>query len=250
MANNGATAWQAESLRVTLFRDPNLPTPDVKQWWADLTGLSGVSTSIRLPNDQSIDQGPFQGGHLSLTAQPGRFDWVLQPSPERNRILVLGSVEDVVSRFSTPVQSWLPKASPLSRIAFGPVFVNTATSVEDCYALLQTRLPFLKYIDVKGTSDFNYSINRPRASKTVSGATINRVSKWSVAQYQSLRVQITVGSQTQQTLQPITLGYAARAELDVNNVPGTAGFLPADHLAPLFTELVELAIAMVQKGDI
>src|SRR6266851_5198286 len=160
MANNGTTPWQAEALRVTLFRDPNLPTPDVSQWWADLTGLSGVSSSVRLPNGQSIDQGPFEGGQLSLTTQAGRLDWVLQPTPEQNRIVVIGSAEDARTKFLTPVCSWLPKATPLIRMAFGAVFIHTASSIEESYALLKTHLPFLKTIELQDTSDFNYSINR------------------------------------------------------------------------------------------
>jgi len=98
----------------------------------------------------------------------------------------------------------------------------------------------LKYADKEG--DFLYQYNRRRTSLTAPEVEINRLSKWTWAPLGE--VQVKDGK----LVHP--LESACLLELDINTMPEFQGPLQQDRLAPLFEEMVELAVEIAQRGDV
>jgi len=113
------------------------------------------------------------------------------------------------------------------------------------YRNLSRYLPAVR-LDPEGSQDFYYQINRPRRSTVVDGLQINRLSKWSVAQF----VPITLMLTPQSVQSGVGAGEeACRIEVDVNTAPHGNAELPSARLPEVFGELVRLGEEIVSKGD-
>ena len=97
--------------------------------------------------------------------------------------------------------------------------------------------------------DFLYQVNRRRASKTVSGVDVNRLSKWSVASISQMTLQIQPDPTTllSKVGEPIS---AVRLELDINNVPTPDWSFSGESAMQLFDELVELGPEISESGEV
>jgi hypothetical protein len=242
-AERAISPWNAEIVRVTLFTPPDIQFT-VK--WQDLTGQLHESFEDRARERVQRSVGSFGAGILELLTQPTRLDWVLQPPriPSSPNPPTLGEHSTVIATFSKAVQTWLSKSPPVIRIAFGTVLHIPVSDLSSGYNLLQPFLPSLQ-IDSEATRDLVYQINRPRQFH---GHTINRLSRWMVAELRLIELTSTSGGDMQR-LAPRT-AFLSRLELDISTAPDNAVPIDAATLIVLFDEMVAAALEIATRGDI
>jgi len=188
--------------------------------------------------------------NLSLQCDRQRIDWLLTSVIVADRELTefprFGKLPEALDLYRRFFLSWLAHAPSCKRVAFGCVLTRAAESREAGYRWISNLLPAIT-LDPKGSSDFSYSINRPRQSTSgIEGLNINRLSKWSVARLRSMRLQQATGEE------PLSAPelFACRVELDVNSVPEFPVELSSSQLESLIHELIELGIEIALKGDL
>jgi hypothetical protein len=246
--------WQAESLRLTVFLTTT-SQPKAEGWWSKLSGGDPETRNAKPRSGELFEAGNFQGSVLSLALQPGRVDWFLSPSlaqeDESAQIRSLGNLHGAVNTFSAAMLKWLEECPPAVRLAYGGVLLEPVHNKEAGYLRLSELVHGVK-ID-PSSEDFFYQINKPRDSKTINDLRLNRLSKWSVAMFQPMRVAF--GIPQNQPGQPMVYSHtgtpslACRVELDLSSC-ATSNELPHSMLAPLFTELVSLGTEIAEQGDV
>ena len=176
-------AWQARLLRLTAF-----PSPAVEMFGPDLwTAVADTPPEIEKSQFHKREQqmeGAWGSGRLELNIQPLRIDWryrIIDEEGPVDKFPVLGPIAETFREFQSLMYRWLTidKAPSLIRLAFGAVLTQSVETHSAGYERLSEYLPF--ELDAKGSSDFLYQINRPRASTVIDDLQINRLSKWAVA---------------------------------------------------------------------
>jgi hypothetical protein len=240
------SAWQALSLRLTLFADVGALPLDVKGWWQSVTGESPETTLERPRLGTRKDDGKFLGGQLALDVQAQRVDWELLaavgPDADLPDFLALGEYPSVRDLFITALQPWLSHAPPSVRLAFGCRLALPAEDRFVCYRILESFLPVS--IDAPRTNDFQYRVNHRCTSQSVPGLEINRMQTWSAAY---LRFGALLAGLP--TPLPGRDKNACLLELDVNTAAELAVVLPHDRASALLGEFVGLGNEIVAKGD-
>ncbi len=236
--------WQAESLRLTVFRLPTAVAPESLDWWKGVVG-SEPENRVESPRiNVRREDGLFLGGRLSLNVSPARIDWVLAAESKPEEVSTgLGPVEEGVKRFMEALNGWLKLARPVQRLAVGVVASLGVPDRLSGYRAIQGFLQDVK-LDAEHISDFLYQINRPRQSKVIPALKINRLSKWSVSLSRTL--QLIVGAAPQASFGGPE-EFACRLELDINTAAEHEGELPTLDVLP---ELVRLALEISDRGDI
>jgi len=117
------------------------------------------------------------------------------------------------------------------------------------YNILSELLPFR--VDADEASDFMYQINRPRQAKSDGWEyKMNRLTKWAVAKFEVLEVEISSGGAGRRE-RKTEMGNACQVELDMNTAPGEQPEpLPGDGLVGIFSGLVEAGEEILTRGDI
>lgn len=186
--------WSVESLRVTAFpvRGTPILSPDI--WWETAAGHPPDTTTKKPKEGLAQASGDILDGkiHMSITCMPERIDWQWQSSEKNLAILgfpVLGDFKVLLEDFVNIVKNWLQsECLPLQRLAFGSVLLHEVENKIEGYLELTRLLPSVQ-IDAEGSTDFGYSINRPRPSKLgIEGLLINRLSKWHLIAVRTLRI--------------------------------------------------------------
>lgn len=248
--------WQTESLRFTAFPVGGAAKLD-ESWWQAVTGQPPETKTVQ-PNVLA-ENGPIRDGRyrLVLNCIPGRIDWVLTGNNPPNgapdgAFPLAGLLEEALDSFQELIAPWLPSCPDVQRLAFGVVVLHPVSTVPEGYRLLQNYLPDLK-LDADGSSDFSYSINRPRPSSVgIDGLLVNRLSKWGVVRIQRMRLMASLGVGAP-LLQQIELGgdfTAARLELDLSTSADFTKALPRENLPALWKELVGFCVELTDKGDV
>jgi len=243
-------AWQAESLRFTIFEP--VSSQGAQGLWERVVGRPPeVSTAKRFIQQY---EGPFGSGKLSLIAQPpGRTDWIysaieLDDPATVEGPAVLGAFSIAQKEFFDPLKKWLGQIfAPVMRVAFGAVLSQPVPDRRRGYELLVPFLPSLR-IDVENSSDLLYQINRPRMLHDLDDVTVNRLSKWNVLVIQLAAFMIHPNPGTFESAPRVQLAHAARLELDINTAPREGG-LPSGKLIELLDKLAGLASEISSEGD-
>ena len=240
-------AWQAEILRLTMFRNPgDLSGRSVR--WESIGGTEPEMQSSKPKQGERLESGPFEGGKLLLQVQPDRIDWLYVPDrAKESETEPPESFLASIDRFSKPMNRWLHDYPSAPRIAFGAVLNLPVKDREEGYSRISEFLPFS--VDAEASSDFLYQINRFRESKTIQGLRINRLSKWSVGILMMQMVHFSTPDRGV-TLFPEGDRHRCRIELDINTQPGFPEVISGDGLPALFAELVHLGKEIVREGDI
>lgn len=245
-------AWYVESLRLTAFPVRGTPLTDIS-WWTELVGEPAETKTIQPRVGGQTEQGEFLGAKLVNQIQPHRVDWQLQlPDQETqaDTFPTVGPFLEIVERFVELMLKWLSLETcpELHRLAFGAVLVYPIESRVAGYQQLAAFLPSVK-LDLEGSSDFLYQINRVRTSTSkIEGLRINRLSRWSVTALQ--RVDLSFEKNLDMSIAKGKLVHACRLYLDINTVPEFRGPLPEKQRGSLFEELVFLAKEIASEGDI
>ena len=244
--NSDPNLWQGQLVRLTAF--PTKLELDVQQsWWNDLFG--DTAEKINYDKKQFLHQetGTLEGNPLILKMQPGRIDWHYVARQELSELMegipALGPFLHVLEYFSPLMLKWLGKCPELKRLAFGAVLLQPAADHASAYESLGK---YLRSVQVDpNTTDFNFQINRRRASKVgIPNLEINRLTRWS-----ALKMGVHITDPTGGGLRPAER-FAARLDLDINTSQEFAGPLPSDKHAALYQELVELGREITANGEI
>jgi hypothetical protein len=189
---------------------------------------------------------------LILGFEPTRIDWLYTPIVDEKQqsegFLTIGPLHDAISLFAPLMNRWfeLDTCPTVQRLAFGTVMLQPVQDHQTGYRQLRQYLSSVQ-LDIDNSSDFLYQINRKRDSRVIPGLGINRLSKWSVAAWQTVSMQMgpapmrgALGSRH----------YACRLELDINTVPEFPGEFERGQLSSIFQELLGLAVEIANQGDI
>jgi hypothetical protein len=242
------SAWQAQLLRLTAF--PVEPAAALaKEWWQEVLGQAPESSTQK--KLLRTAEGTIEGKVLTLTLDVQRIDWsfvpLVDPLNPPSAAPALGAFPTALEECSGLFRQFLDRCPAISRLAFGAILLQPTEAHESGYRLLDAYLPSVQVSP--SSSDFLYRINRRRPSRSVvAGLQLNRLSTWSVMQWQ--RQMLAVGEGGVGSLLEPQGGCACRLELDINTDPTFPGPLPMEALIPLWGELVELGQEIAAKGDI
>jgi hypothetical protein len=243
--------WNTETMRLTLFPKGAVEAAGLS-WWESAVGEPPEAHNLRPREGRLEESGRIFDGKCNLTLQcePSRIDWLLTPVITSDRELTefpsFAKFPEALDLYRALLVPWLVRAPPGKRIAFGCVLSHPSEQREAGYRWITGLLPAVT-LDPEGSSDFNYSINRPRPATSVSdGLTINRISKWSVAKLHSIQLRLAHG---QATLAAPDL-FACRLELDINTVPEFDGEFSAHNFELIVHELINLGIEIASQGDV
>ena len=251
--------WQVLDLRVTAFVTQGSEI-DGSSLWNQVIG-GAPDEEQRRPREGLIRlAGSYEESNLVLQITNGlRVDMFVQPniqpppegiqSPEsaKNPVwpeLLFPKALETACRL-TP--SLLRAISSVNRLALGAQLVKPAVDLQGSHKQLARYLP---NIDLDGSLDFFYQINRPRESKNVPGTRINRLCKWSVMTQASGGVSVSPGNPTPVQMESLTLRWAGSLGLDINTAPGGETPFPQECLQGLFVELADMGNEIAEKGDI
>lgn len=253
MAKRGAVsrtviAWQPAILRLTAFTQS--PYGGSEDWWKKVVGTTAETEFTNAKTQERIKEGVFLNGKLTLNINPIRIDWryaVTEEISQRGQQFnTLGAFSENNTRFRRLMDKWLsaPSIPPITRLAFGAVWLQPTDTLTKSTEILASCLPFL---DLKDVPEFQYHINRPRKSRSgITDLEINRLSKWNLLKLRS--VVSLLGSPS--PLHPVAETYASYLEVDINTSADYKQALPNAQLPTLFAELIELGIEIAEKGDI
>ena len=222
-----------------------------------MTGSEPENVNAKPTRGELIETGNFQGRVLSLFVQPGRIDWTVSPivqtEDDSGGLNTLGEFGAAAQSFLSIMLAWLQGCPRIVRLAYGVVLLDPAENRENGYKRISEFIPGVK-IDPQGSEDLFYQINRPRASKTVEGLRLNRLSRWSVAAFQPFR--LSLGISQNQPGPPLVYAHsnavlmACRAEFDLNTAAGVQDELPHQQVPGIFDELVHLGSEIARDGDV
>lgn len=240
------SAWQTEHVRFTVFSKPPAAPGGVAGVWSDVTGEEPEERTEQTKIRVLREQGGFRGGTLVTDSRPDRVDIVHAAAPDpTSNLPALGPVDAVLVPFRDLCVKWLEShVQGVHRVAFGVVALLPVDNRESGYAQLAPYLPF--EVDT-GARDFLYQINRRRPSSACPGAEINRLSKWSVAQWQTSGFGLVPGGVAYALGEPT---FACRLELDTNSAPEKSDAITAQCLPGLLGELARFAQEIIEKGDV
>ncbi len=233
--------WLAESLRMTAMLKADSDPAEISSWWGRVMP-EPPEQSVRRPTYSDV--GSFGKGRITLNVNPLRVDWLYTPTPAplgEDGFLNVGGLKDAIGEFRPVMARWLGLSPAIARLAFGAVLWRPVKDKVDGYKTIAAYLPAIT-LDGNKSSDFLYQINRPRKSK-VPNLEINRLSKWGVAQVQSMIV-----SGTGAVLGPAHHG--CRLELDINTSPDYQELLPQQEVQGILDQLVALSVEISEKGDL
>ena len=249
-----APSWQVETLRLTAFPTSGLLNPE-PNWWEKVIGEPPEVKTFQRPNILH-EHGSIRAGYcnLALDSQPGRIDWVmnmvLRPGQELDNFPTFGPLDKGLRVFRELLFPWLPECPQLKRLAVGAVLIMPAENVRDGYKKIAKFLPAVN-LDSENSSDFSYSINRPRTNHSViQGLKINRLSKWGVVKLNGIFLQIANPPGTISMVQSKRELPGCRLEIDVNTDAEYSGSISSSQTAMLLEDLTKMAEEIAIKGDI
>jgi len=250
MPENNKSEWLAESLRLTAFLKTQ-PSLDLSGSWKALVENEPDAVEAKPKERLILESGSFCEATLTFKYMPFRVDWMVHPSDK-----AVGEPYPNVGRFVEGIQpflelmkKWLVGAPELTRLAFGAVLVSPVSGHDEGYTKLSKYLPF----DVDLTArNFRYQVNRRRASRlNLPGLEINRLSNWSCRERRMTAVMAQLAPSGLTTLREDSpSSFAMRLDLDINTVPEYPNSLGPRNLADLFSEFVDLAAEIAEKGDV
>ena len=241
MEENELKCWLAGSLRLSVFYGVDVDLVKIPKW-KDVTGETPDSQISHPKIGVYQESGKFADGSLTMNIGPSRVDWLYTPLIKSEAVFDsfpnVGEISQATEHFKSFALSWLKSLDYLTRMAFGAILIQPAGSQEEAYRNLAK---YLHFVDIDpATSDFSYSINRPRDSVLgITGLKINRLSKW-----RAITMILSVDDAMNK------VDFACNLELDINTTPDEKVCIKKEMIRPVFEELVSLGIEITEKGDI
>lgn len=239
--------WIVRQYRLTAFPSSQadgvvLPT------WSGMFGTEALSAVRRA--GVLNEEGDFNSLRVIVGSQLRlRADLVIQPIPTPDAPIVLkgeglGSLLTAVAASREILDRFLSLLPPVRRLAVGVVLVRPTQNKEESYALLPEAIKTLG-VNLAGTSDFTFQINRPRSSLIVRGLQLNRLAKWA-----AIRVGVLTVDAASSGVSHDYGEHAIQLELDMSTEADRTTSVPAGTEGPLVKELESLAAEIAAHGDV
>ena len=242
--------WEVELLRATTFihaRSMDKIAED--KWWEKVNGGNPDNEQINYQLGMKVQGGVVGGNGLTVQSQSNRVDWMLtagKQAPNEPSQNTIGSLSDALETLLDVAKRWLKVCPPSNRLAFGAGLVRQVSDGRrGCKEILRF-LPNLN-LSLDNALDLVYQINRRKESASGTGMTINRISKWSVVQINT--IGLTVSDAGASISPPEQERYARRLDLDINTVPSDDN-IPTDNTYAIFQELTKYGCEIASKGDV
>ena len=244
--------WRAEALRATVFYPAGQSMPDVEHLWRVATGRSPENVQTRPRDGTTLAEGGNGNNTLTFSSRPGRVDLNMQPilpdlGAPLEGFVTLGLFLETLPQLQTVVEKWLEESDIIIRLAFGTVLLMDSESVQAANRKVDGMLPGVE-VDAEGSSDFFYQINRRRKARSAAGMLVNRLTKWSVLQGNS--IDVVASGNANNLVSRRREFFACRLELDINTVGPPNSGIPKAKTRAVFNELIELGKEIAAKGDI
>ena len=240
--------WQSHSFQLIAFpMDAASVFGQATDWFEQTVGIEPETTSRRY---HRVDKGIIQNRIITLAIEPGKISWLemSNPAPDEvpQAIPTLGQFLTTKDRFVEMMNQWIEKCPSIHRLAFAAKAIRPATSKQESYKFLDRYLHKLE-VDPENSSEILYRINRRRLSKVLPNRYVNRLAVWSslkmVAEQSLLSGDVKHKILHQES-------HACSVDLDINTDPESTGPIAKESLILLFTELVQLGIEILDKGDV
>lgn len=240
--------WSVQGLRTTGFL-PTLWDGTEPNWWEEITNKESDTKTFKPKSKEFYQEGEFLNSVLKLSIRNERVDWHLIPkiSPNQSEEIInfIALWDDIIGEFSQTMKKWLNITDEkFDRLAVGAHLGSKVENKIEGYKKLGTYLPNVR-IDLEGSSDLMYSINRPRASKHIPELSINRLTKWNLNLFNHFKYNVKTGDRVD--LENI---YMCNLELDINSSPDSKRDIPKASIISIFEEEIELATEILDNGDI
>jgi hypothetical protein len=241
-----ATPWTAHLLQVSLFSSAVFPLSD--DYFSVLMGVEPDTNEDRPKEGVRRQTGLVDDVFVQVGVSPLRLDVTFSPPPQTATVdidairVALGPFVPELHKFSDVVLKWIDKVStPIVRMSFVGAAVVETVSREDAYAVLADSVKSLA-ISPK-MEDLIYRVNWKLASNTVSEGFLNRLVTWT-----SFRLNIAAGFDPKGAVHVANRDFA-RLDLDINTPADRRDALPRTELSKMLSELFELAIDVVERGE-
>jgi hypothetical protein len=213
------------------------------EWWEQVVGEPPDTRNSQPKVKFFQEQGPLDGGVLTLGILPGRFDWILSSITESG---LPGVYTDIARSFRGRLSDWLRIGPPVHRLAFGAILHQPVANALQGTICLSKYLSTVK-VDPETMSDLLFRVNRPM-SFPIDGAElrINRISKWDTLQLSTTTVTVGAGAGD---LALATSSLFCRLELDISTDQDRKTQLPQDLLPVVFQQMVDIGIGISERGD-
>jgi hypothetical protein len=240
-------SWTCETIRLSLFSSEavRLSTEN----WKQLTGQNEPEEEQK-GSGRHVFASAMIGGQLSLGAIANRCDCILSPIPNQaempdDYVPSVGQWPSALEKFQKLTEPFLEKLPfPVTRIAFAPVLLRPSKDRLEAYKTLVSLVKSIKQ-PPENMQDLLFRINWPKTSTAENGLTLNRLTTWSVQQYQ-LQVLVPDGNS------PSAFGHATvlRFELDHNTDQKRVTPFDAARVVPIYRELTNLALQNALEGEV
>jgi hypothetical protein len=233
------SAWQLEFAR--LFAYPAKTALVMEQrWWQDLAGQPADFESLQTMQSRKVT-GTFSGARLSLTIDPDRIIWEVQPASKVGDLPTLGPSREKLNWVVELLTPWLANSCPpIRRLAFGGKLLQAAATQREAFRVLAAHLPGVKL--EPNPNDFILQINRRTSSSVVQSLPINRVCTWG-------KMNVMFSVKPGVPFEWPEKCYSA-LELDINTAPENTDILPPQLLPSLLRELADHAVTIAERGDV
>jgi hypothetical protein len=243
-----ALDWTCESMRLSLFS-----SQAVKLLAGDWKALTGQDEPEQEQKGASrhVFAASMLGGQFTLGSIANRCDIFLTPAQQadipEDYIPSVGKWPSAHEAFQKHVEPFLEQlAFPVMRMAFAPVLVHPFKDSLEAYKALLSLVKTIKQ-SPENMSDLLFRINWPKSSIAVNDLTYNRITTWSVQQYQ-VQLFVPDGNSPATFVQQLTHGL--RLEIDHNTDQRRHAPFDAGRLVPIYRELTNLALQNAVEGEV
>ena len=195
--------------------------------------------------------GPIGDASFELQVAGLRLDWLMTPAVTEGSVpsIHIGSLDTALKRFDDLLRPWLaaPPDTGIVRVAFGLIAALPVLDRVAAYERLQQLVPSVRF-DAEHTREVLYRINRPKPSRVLLGAKLNRIMAWTSIR---ARTYFAVIGATP-PLQTISgeEDFFVRCECDHSTSAEATGPLENASLVAIYDELREMAIENVERGEL
>jgi hypothetical protein len=246
--------WSVQQLRATIFHAPGDAGDKIHEYWAKAFGSMPQQDETKNLEGVRVVGGQVRDKQWMANIRRDRVDIASQPAAAPP--LGSGDVwyrsespyQQIVRELIEPSHLLVDTVSGVNRLAVGALFLAPASGISDAYAKLNVVFPYL-HLEGLDAPDFSFRVNRRRQSQRSTALQVNRLATWSIAQGQTVSFGL-VGSGGASALGS-EIQFAASLQLDINTVQaGMGARIPADRAKDILTELVDMAIEIVERGDV
>jgi hypothetical protein len=242
--------WAVQQMRVSLFSSDAMSLSE--KHWKQLTGEDEAASRIAIAGGKQYS-GKFLGGTFSVGFSSTRCDIILgydgtldDPTLEP-KLPAYGNWEEISETFLTAVTPFIEGFEfPVVRLAFGALLLAPASSKEDAYSQMGKLLRSVK-VDPVHMREFNYRVNWPQSSTTVSGLEVNRLTTWSASGFYRALMQLTGTEMSAAAASDLI--HAVRLEMDHNTSQAHKEPFGKAIRIPILRELLSMARDNAKAGE-